>query len=104
MVKPLVVHPEAKAESQAAYDWYFERNPGAADRLIQEIRQAYQDILNCPQRYAEYPYGPGQFRLLRSFPYFVIYLEHDDHIGVYAVAHSSRKPGYWTERTDDSST
>jgi len=103
MSKPLVVHPEAKAESQAAFDWYFDRNPVAAERLAQEIRQAYQDISKTPQRYATYPYGPGQFRLLRNFPYSVIYFEHDDHVGVYAVAHNSRKPGYWSKRTNDPS-
>lgn len=101
MPKLLVVHPEAKAESQASYDWYYERNPSAAERFVQELDHAYREIAEHPERYPEYPFGPGRFRLFRSFPYFVIYFEHADHIGVYAVAHGSREPGYSKRRATD---
>jgi len=101
MTKPLVVHPEAKAESQAAYDWYFQRNPVAANRFAQELEAAYAAITTDPQRFAAYPYGPGQYRQLKRFPYVVIYLDHNEYIGVFAIAHTSREPGYWTTRFDD---
>ena len=38
-----------------------------------------------------------RFRLSR-FPYIVFYLELDDTIWVAAVAHTSRRPGYWRDR------
>ena len=34
----------------------------------------------------------------RPFHYSVIYRERDDGISVIAVAHPSRKPGYWLDR------
>lgn len=36
--------------------------------------------------------------LLRRFPYFVVYRERSEDIHVIAVAHTSRKPGYWRHR------
>jgi len=35
---------------------------------------------------------------LRRFPYFVVYREHVDHVEVIALAHTSRRPGYWRSR------
>lgn len=35
---------------------------------------------------------------LRKFPIDVIYYIHDDSIVVVAVAHQSRRPGYWIDR------
>lgn len=99
MTKPLVVHPMAGAESQAAYDWYFERNPAAAKRFFEELKSTYAAIVSDPKRFAAYPYGPGQYRQLRCFPYVVIYLEREEYIGIFAIAHTSREPGYWTEMT-----
>lgn len=69
MNKPLLVHPEAKIESQAAYDWYFSRSSRAADKFKQELVAAYEAIRADPERFAAYPYGPGQYRQLHRFPY-----------------------------------
>lgn len=100
MAKPLVVHPEVKAESQTAYDWYFERNPRAAERFFEELESSYAAIAADPQRFAAYPFGPGQYLQFKRFPYVVIYLERDEYIGIFAVAHTRRDPGYWAKRID----
>ncbi len=34
----------------------------------------------------------------KPWPYVVVYLPHDDDLLVIAVAHTSRKPGYWCDR------
>ena len=45
--------------------------------------------------------GPGLRRaLLQRFPFSFIYAEEPDAILVVAVAHQSRRPGYWRKRTD----
>lgn len=35
---------------------------------------------------------------LRRFPYSIVYVELEDEIGVVAIAHGSRKPGFWRQR------
>ena len=34
-------------------------------------------------------------------PFDIVFEEFDDHIVIYAVAHTKRKPGYWRERLND---
>jgi toxin ParE1/3/4 len=36
---------------------------------------------------------------LRRFPYSIVYYLRDDSIRILAVAHQSRKPGFWRSRT-----
>ena len=37
--------------------------------------------------------------IVEGFPYELIYEIHDDTAVIIAVAHSSRQPGYWRDRT-----
>ena len=41
---------------------------------------------------------PVRRRLLKAFPYAMIYEVRDTEILVVAVAHNRRKPGYWRKR------
>ena len=48
------------------------------------------------------PMARGFRRVLTNrFPYAVIYVERDTDLFVIAVAHTSRRPGYWKERLAD---
>jgi hypothetical protein len=42
--------------------------------------------------------GTARRVLVRRFPYFVIYREWSDRLEIVAVAHQSRRPGYWRSR------
>ena len=56
-------------------------------------------ICESPQMYPIiHPLDIRQARMGRPFRYSVIYRERDDGISIIAVAHPSRKPGYWLER------
>lgn len=35
---------------------------------------------------------------LRHFPFLLIYREHAEHLEIVALAHTSRRPGYWRDR------
>ena len=41
---------------------------------------------------------PKRVRMLRKYPYLVLYHELDDEVEVIAIAHTSRRPGYWEDR------
>ncbi len=45
--------------------------------------------------------APFRRHLLPKFPYSIIYAIEPDHIRIIAVAHSKRKPGYWSARIPD---
>ncbi|MGA8764859.1 MAG: type II toxin-antitoxin system RelE/ParE family toxin [Candidatus Sulfotelmatobacter sp.] len=91
-------HQEATAEYDAAFDWYIERSPDAALRFDAEVDRALAQIVDSPKRWASGPYSTRKF-LLRHFPFTLIYRERGSAgIQIIAVAHTSRKPGYWKRR------
>ena len=94
----LELHEEAAVEYDAAFDWYLERSPDAALKFNTEFDRAVAEIVQAPQRWANGPHQTRRF-LLRKFPFILIYREKDGiAIQVLAVAHTSRKPGYWKGR------
>ena len=98
MARPNVdLHPEATAEARAAFLWYAERNPSAANAFIAELDHAVREIRNSPERWPRHLHGTRKF-LFRRFPYSVIYRITDAAIQVVAVAHQRRRPGYWKTR------
>ncbi len=91
-------HPEATAEYDAAFDWYLERSPDAALKFDAEVDRALGQIIAAPRRWAAGSYSTRRF-LLRQFPFTLIYRERTSgDIQIVAVAHTSRKPGYWKQR------
>jgi len=90
-------HEEAAAEYDAAFDWYLERSSDAALKFDTEVDRALGQIIQSPQRWASGSHSTRRF-LLKQFPFILIYREQRAGIQVLAVAHTSRKPGYWKGR------
>jgi len=91
-------HEEAAAEYDAAFDWYLERSRDAALKFDAEVDRALAQILQTPRRWAVGSHSTRRF-LLRQFPFILIYRERvDGSVQIVAVAHTSRKPGYWMTR------
>ncbi|MBL8380700.1 MAG: type II toxin-antitoxin system RelE/ParE family toxin [Burkholderiales bacterium] len=88
---------EAVVEARHAFAWYRERNPQAAGAFLKELDQAVESIANSPAAWPLYMEGTRR-RLLRRFPFSLVYRVRTDHVEVIAVAHQRRRPGYWMER------
>ncbi|MFT5417079.1 MAG: plasmid stabilization system protein ParE [Gammaproteobacteria bacterium] len=91
------LHPDARAELNAAFDWYLERSPSAARAFLVQIDEAIARIEESPHSWPPYEYGTRRF-LVRVYPFHVVYLEEKGNIEIIAVAHDKRKPGYWVDR------
>jgi len=96
-------HPDARAEFDADADWYDARRPDLGDEFIDAVEAAVEDCAAHPARWPLFPGVPAELgvrrRVVQRFPYLVAYLAYDDGIVVVAVAHASRRPGYWRART-----
>jgi toxin ParE1/3/4 len=91
-------HEEAAAEFDAAFDWYVEHSPDAALKFDAEMDRALTHIVQAPRRWATGAHSTRRF-LLRQFPFIVIYRQLPSaRIQVVAIAHTSRRPGYWKHR------
>jgi len=70
------------------------------DDFLDELESAFQEINALPRTWSLFQNGFRRF-MLSTFPFSVIYREHDDLIYVVAVMHNSRNPGYWLYRNID---
>ncbi len=101
----LHLDPVAYSELIEAAAWYDSRLNGLGDDFLDAANQAIDAIRLSPDTGSvlETLDDPRVRRvLLRRFPYAVIYEVFDDQVHVLAVAHTSRKPNYWTSRRDES--
>ena len=93
-----ILHDEAGRDYDAAFEWYLEQSADAVVRLDAPVQRAMDEIGAAPQRWVRWPYDTRRF-LLRGSPYLLIYRElSQDVVQVLALAHTSRRPGYWRER------
>lgn len=90
-------HPAAAPEIQCAYGYYNNKDPSISQDFLAALDRSFDLITQFPERYPTFDHGTRRL-LLQKFPYHLIYLHDNDKILVLAVAHSRKKPGYWSER------
>ncbi|TPV95419.1 MAG: type II toxin-antitoxin system RelE/ParE family toxin [Myxococcales bacterium FL481] len=98
-VPGLSTHPDAEAEFLAAVAWYSERSPKTARRFLSLVRRTMQSIAASPTHGVPFDHGTRR-RVLKQFPFSVIYLEDDNEVTIIAIAHARRRPSYWVDRIE----
>lgn len=93
----LEFHPEAELELIAAAVYYDKQVTGLGERFEFEIRYATELLLDQPEIGTFV--GPGlRTFILTRFPFTLYYSVTGDILYIEAVAHQSRRPGYWKSR------
>jgi len=97
-----VKYHEAAAEELLHEIGYLEwRAKGLGRRFFAEVRRAEDLMAQFPESAAEIM--PGiRGCILRKFRYSLIYAMERDGLLILAVAHHSRRPGYWVGRVSPS--
>jgi plasmid stabilization system protein ParE len=95
--KLLRIRVEAMEEINAAFEWYLQRSPRAANAFLSELDAALAHIVSHPQLHPTYTENTRR-SILERFPYSAIFQEKDDTILIIALAHAKRRPGYWAQR------
>ncbi len=99
----LRVHPEADEEVKAAMRYLNVQRPKAGDRFFAEYQTHLQRILDDPWSLPKLETAPQRLdvrrTLIRRYRYVIIFeILPDDEILLLAVAHGSRRSGYWLKR------
>lgn len=91
-------HPQADDEVLEAARFYEQRSEGLGWRFLRAVREAETRIARRPRAF---PVLDDEVRrcLLQGFPHALLFRVDDNQILVVAVAHQSRRPGYWRRRT-----
>jgi toxin ParE1/3/4 len=90
----LEFHPEAERELIEAAIYYEQKIPGLGVRFEAEIRNATNLLLEHPK---VGPLVDANLRklVLNRFPFSLYYSFIPDILRIEAIAHQSRRPGYW---------
>lgn len=89
----------ARADFDAAFDWYATRSASAAIHFENAVADALERVARDPARFASIDTIHRQARVKR-FPYRVVFRVDGAVVAVIALAHHSQRPGYWRKRSD----
>jgi plasmid stabilization system protein ParE len=92
-----VVLDAADAELVEAAKFYERKARGLGADFLHEVEHAIRRLAEYPEAGASLPDGFRR-RLLRRFPYGVLYKVEENEIVIAAVMHLRRRPGYWRGR------
>lgn len=98
-MKRIELHREADLEGAQALAFYrTNASPEIALDLDVKITSALEEIRKYPERFSRWRRTHARKYVLKRFPYLIFYLDHPDHVQILAIAHTSRRPGYWKSR------
>ena len=96
-MKRVVYHRLAASELIKASVFYEKRAPLLGERFLAAVDAAVVKTRENPARGRLEKFGLSSFKA-RRFPYRLFYDEQPDRLWIVAVAHLSRRPGYWVRR------
>ena len=96
-MKRVVFHPEAEREVVAHERWYRERSDVAAQGFLLELDASVRLVAEAPERWPIQTRGERRYVFPR-YPFSLLYRVRKDEVFITAVAHQSRRVGYWRQR------
>ena len=98
-MKPVRIAPPAAEELVEAVRWYESKREGLGAEFFDAVAHTI-DLLRDHTELGtsvDRPY-PHRQLLVDGFPYKVVYRNRVDVLHIIALAHASRRPGYWKQR------
>jgi toxin ParE1/3/4 len=90
-------HAAAGAELSEAVGYYDGKAAGLGDSFLAEVKAATLSIQEYPEIAPVIEDGVRAKPLVR-FPYRLMYVVEAHELYIVAVAHQSKRPGYWADR------
>ena len=91
-------HKEAESEMNDAVDYLNGESPGLGEMFLNDIQHAIDLITSYPE-IAPIIKERVRRKLLRKFPYSLIYSVVGEEIRILTVMHHHRRPFYWRHRS-----
>lgn len=94
----LSFNEQARSEIQEAAHYYGLESPNLRVAFLDAVDVALAELLEHPQS-AQVLRGTIRRKLIRRFPYSILYTLRPGEIRILAVMHQSRRPFYWWGRS-----
>ncbi len=96
---------EASDEAAASAAWYEKERTGLGAEFLEALEAGLDLIEEGSLPLLPMPGKASTLRgakrlILKRFPYDIVALEMGSEVFIIAIAHHSRKPGYWQDRVD----
>ncbi len=93
----LRIHPQAVEELDESIAFYEERDEGLGKEFASDYANTVASVVRHP---LAAPKAGGRLRskLFRRFPFRLVNHPSEQELLIVAIAHCSRKPGYWRGR------
>jgi toxin ParE1/3/4 len=98
MSLPVVLRKKARAEFDAAINWYERQQAGLGTEFAERVQDVLDRISATPELHATV-YREVRKALVRQFPYAIYYRVRADRVVVLAVFHNKRNPNVWKSRS-----
>ena len=97
----LRIHRLAVAEIDHEVDYYESQQVGLGAELEDELETAFELIVRFPEAAPQWKRRRDRrVAVLDRFPFVLPYQIVDDEIVILALAHTRRRPGYWSRRRE----
>ncbi len=96
-MRPVRFLTPASEEMVEAAVWYEQRASGLGGAFLDQVEAAAAFVEEYPEAAEELEDGFRR-KLLRQFPFGLLYTVEPDEIVIHAVMHLHRRPGYWRDR------
>lgn len=97
MTLEIRIRDAALAEAREAADWYDAQRDGTGPDFLAAVDACIAVAARLPLA-APLWRGDTRRRRVARFPYLVFFRVRDEVLDVIAIAHTSRRPGYFTDR------
>lgn len=99
-MKPVRIAQPASEEFTEAVRWYEGKRTELGGEFYEAVLHAVSVVREHPEIGVAVD-GPHTHRqyLVNGFPYKLMYRERTDDLYIIAIAHVSRRPGYWKQRS-----
>ena len=93
----LEAQPAVELDIESTFDWYETEELGLGREFLDQLREAYNRMLENPFAFQDLRLGIRR-ALTRRFPYAIYFTVNEDTILVLAVLHCARDPAEWQQR------
>ena len=97
MITSVSIHEVADIELKEAARYYESKVDGLGFAFLDEVERVANLIRDNPES-APRIYKVVRRKILRGFPYSIMYSIVDDSIRILAIANQKRRPFYWRDR------